>query len=519
MKITKYNIIAAFLLVSSSVMSQITEIDGLKFVQTDINGTARYMSMAGAFGALGGNVSAIKDNPAALGIYRRSEVTTTLNFTARNSRSEWAGIKAKDNAYRIKFDNFSYVIAAPTWNQINQRGKGLLFSNFSFSYNHLKNFNRNLIAKSPDATSSMSEYMALLVNPAIESNTVNYLNENISWFSVLGYDAYLVNKPSGAWISDLAGEQTNSTYRLRESGSINEYALAWSGNFSNRFYLGAAFNMLSISYQLASDYTENFLERDKGYFSLKNNYSTSGFGVNLRLGFMYQPFDYLRLGASIQTPTRFAISETYEPSIYYSYKNKTEKKEISGSNTPLNDKKQKIHGDSRHQIQSPLQVNAGIAYFFGKKGTFSAEYVFNNFENTRFYSEGGKINPSDREANQNMHNVLNNGHLVKLGAEYRITPEFSLRGGYAYASPATQNNAEKKMFENTIRTDPEAFFHRNSEYFSAGVGYRGRNWYIDFAWMHKVNNENFIPYHIIKAEPAKISIRDNNFVSTFGFRF
>ena len=114
MKITKYNIIAAFLLVSSSVMSQITEIDGLKFVQTDINGTARYMSMAGAFGALGGNVSAIKDNPAALGIYRSSEVTTTLNFTARNSRSEWAGIKAKDNAYRIKFDNFSYVIAAPT---------------------------------------------------------------------------------------------------------------------------------------------------------------------------------------------------------------------------------------------------------------------------------------------------------------------------------------------------------------------------------------------------------------------
>ena len=36
----------------------------------EVNGTARYMSMGGAFGALGGDASAIIDNPAGLGIYR-----------------------------------------------------------------------------------------------------------------------------------------------------------------------------------------------------------------------------------------------------------------------------------------------------------------------------------------------------------------------------------------------------------------------------------------------------------------
>jgi len=51
----------------------------LKISDNDIIGTARYSSMAGAFGALGGDPSAIKDNPAGLGIYRKSELTLTAD--------------------------------------------------------------------------------------------------------------------------------------------------------------------------------------------------------------------------------------------------------------------------------------------------------------------------------------------------------------------------------------------------------------------------------------------------------
>ena len=47
--------------------------DALRYADNSINGTARYMSMAGAFGALGGDASSIVDNPAGLGIYRSSE--------------------------------------------------------------------------------------------------------------------------------------------------------------------------------------------------------------------------------------------------------------------------------------------------------------------------------------------------------------------------------------------------------------------------------------------------------------
>lgn len=53
-------------------------LDAYKFSQSDLNGTARYLGMGGAFGALGGDISVLSNNPAGLGIYRSSEVVTTL---------------------------------------------------------------------------------------------------------------------------------------------------------------------------------------------------------------------------------------------------------------------------------------------------------------------------------------------------------------------------------------------------------------------------------------------------------
>lgn len=65
--------------------------DALKMTESDISGTARYSSMAGAFGALGGDASAIKDNPAGLGIFRKSELTYTGDLLLQNTKATWNG--------------------------------------------------------------------------------------------------------------------------------------------------------------------------------------------------------------------------------------------------------------------------------------------------------------------------------------------------------------------------------------------------------------------------------------------
>ena len=54
--------------------------DAYRYVQSELSGTARAVSMGGAFGALGGDVSVMNINPAGLAVYRSSEVVTTLSL-------------------------------------------------------------------------------------------------------------------------------------------------------------------------------------------------------------------------------------------------------------------------------------------------------------------------------------------------------------------------------------------------------------------------------------------------------
>ena len=60
---------AACLLGAISTNAQ-SAFDLYSISQTDLKGTARFMSMAGAFGALGGDLSTLNQNPGGIGIYR-----------------------------------------------------------------------------------------------------------------------------------------------------------------------------------------------------------------------------------------------------------------------------------------------------------------------------------------------------------------------------------------------------------------------------------------------------------------
>ena len=136
----KKNIVAVLFLSVSLLASAQTEYDALRLSQTDINGTARYMSLGGAMGALGGDASAIKDNPAGLGVYRGSEISGTLNLALSNTQPiEWySGKTTQDGSSKLTFNNVSYVMTMPV-----KEGRSLVGSNFSFSYQKINDYTKS----------------------------------------------------------------------------------------------------------------------------------------------------------------------------------------------------------------------------------------------------------------------------------------------------------------------------------------------------------------------------------------
>jgi hypothetical protein len=513
----KKSILALAVILNCSFLIAQTEFDASKIIQGDINGTARYMSMAGAFGALGGDGSAIKDNPAGLGVYRTSELSGTINVSLQNSKSTWNNTLGNDNLSNLGFTNFSYIKSIPTFNGLNGNA-GLLSSNWSFTYNRLKSFNRNSTIKNNSSASSITDYMAYfsgnIASADLSSSNNPYDNLNIPWISELAYQGYLINEVSpgsaNAWSSLLnSGELVTPTYTLQETGYIDEYSIGWAGNFSNKFYLGTTLNLQSIDYTARSRYSELF--GAGGNMTLDNTVNTSGTGFNLNVGAIIRPVDMLRLGVSVHTPTIYALSDNNYATLNYNIDQTT----YGNVTTPT--------GSSDYKLNNPWKFNASAALVIGQKGLISAEYDYSMNTYSKFYDSDGNAQVFADE-NAGIKDMLKDVKTIKIGGEYKLSDNFSLRAGYANMSAGTNNlQADKLMRFNTVRTDPEYFQNNRTDYITAGFGYRETNWFIDFAYMNKVLDETFYPYNsnslTVEASPASVKTTNNNIILTIGFKF
>ena len=76
--IKKYFYLYFFLSVAFYCNSQTFE-DALRYSSFYHEGTSRFNSMGGAFGALGGDLSAVSVNPASSSVFLDSELGVTLN--------------------------------------------------------------------------------------------------------------------------------------------------------------------------------------------------------------------------------------------------------------------------------------------------------------------------------------------------------------------------------------------------------------------------------------------------------
>src|SRR4030066_108626 len=72
--------------------------DALRYSQQFYTGTARFMSMGGAFTALGGDISSLSQNPAGLGVFRSSEISLSPQLFHNNTSANFHGI-SKDYLY------------------------------------------------------------------------------------------------------------------------------------------------------------------------------------------------------------------------------------------------------------------------------------------------------------------------------------------------------------------------------------------------------------------------------------
>ncbi|TFV92382.1 long-chain fatty acid transporter [Algoriphagus kandeliae] len=493
-----------FLLIGNFAFSQSGYFeDALRFSRNIPAGSARVMAIGGTQWSLGGDVSNIAGNPAGLGFFRKSEASISLGYSDWGIQTQFLGQNRNYNTTNFSVPNLSVVFANPKG--ILNRGafKG---GSWGISIQRIANFNSEFgyfsdiigessildfyIQDSFGVPESQIEsfgitglaYQTYLINPiTVDENGNTIINPDT-------YDSFVLGFPF----------QDENVY---QEGSSNQITFSYGANFQHKLFVGGSLGIRSLSYFSQKEYNEEFIDEPLFTSSLRENLFINGTGVNLNIGIIYKPIDYVNLGFNFQTPTWYALSEEYDSNITAEYNNYYYEPEDITLGT------QQAYSDlfvNNFQLNSPLRIGGGGTVFLGKNGFISADIDWVDYSAARINSNNFNEGP-DNEAIQSLYTSTIN---YRFGAEGRINM-FYIRAGYAYyGDPFVSNSID-----------------RSTTQLSGGVGVRVKNFNIDFALVNQKFNSVYQSYQYLDSQNNNIGpvtdIKNNIFngVLTLGLSF
>ena len=561
-------LLSTVLLALPATMNAQGVIDALRLSQQDLKGTARYMSMGGAFGALGGDLTTLSQNPAGIGVYRSHEVGITVDLDMQNSSTHTGTWINKENQTKFLLNNVGGVLTL----KLNSDAVPNL--NFGFTYNKDVSFNRVYSGYLGDINNSMTSWIAgvsnangVTVGDVTFTDNYDPYNPNdggypAPWISIIGYDKFLINPignpDSPVWEGQWGAPGTNrpgtsgtANYAVSEKGGVDSFNIAFGGNFGNIVYWGMDFDISSLNYTRESFYQESLdnawvdngqeLEQTTSDWNIQNYYNVSGTGFTYKLGFIVRPIQELRIGFAFHTPTYYSLTQQFGATVNTNYNGEGWKGASTNDGIP---------GYSDFRFITPWKIQVSAAGVIGNKFIISAEYEWAQTSKMHFndpiYNNGGYydwgwddgwdddwyyygrpgtrsgFNSYDKQ-NQSISRYFGDTNTIRIGAEYRILPQLSVRAGYSHVSSPVKATTRTANIP-TAGTMSDYRLDKSTNYVTCGLGFRTGGFYADLAYVYKHINSTWQPYTNdpesgFKAPEADVKLNNSQLVLSLGYKF
>lgn len=488
------------------------DLDAIRYSRYGVNGTSRFVSMGGAFGALGADLSCAAYNPAGLGLYRKGEITfsgglrTTNNEGTINSRSN------NITSAGFVFNNFGILGG---WEAKNDKESRNIIS---FTNSQTQSFlNKTRMSSYTNSGSILKDMQ----------NLANASNGNLnSFYEGMAYQTYLLDNDTATGLYNSLVDTKRTVLQTRDvvtSGKVNELNFSYAYAYKDEFYLGVSLGLprleytsttthveaddkdsMRIGYTSSNTYTTSYigglpnLHSDyydlHGFNSLSYTeyFKTKGSGVNLKIGGIARINDNFRLGLYYHTPTIYTLKDEYYNSMSASFD-----KNIS---SPKKIKDPENGGYFNYTIITPSRLSLNTAVIINKVTAIGIDYEMVNYKTASLSSDDvGDF----AGVNAVIKRKYSQGHNVRIGTEFNMKPVM-LRLGY---------NMQGSPFGNAFTGS----FVRNS--FSVGAGFRTKNnIYFDFVWIKTVSNEDYYFFNTIE-QKANIKYNATNVSATVGIKF
>ena len=414
--------------------------DAVRFSQDNITGTARFRAMSGAFGAVGGDLSALTVNPAGSAIFSNNQVGITFSNQNIKNNSNYFGTQTsnKDNSFILNQAGGVFVFND---HNPNNNWKKIVIGG---TYENTNNYNSDTFSAGTNPTHSLDQYFLTFANgiplnviDGLEYRDLDYNEQQAH----LGYWGHVIDP-----VDENDGNNTQYTTNVPAGGNYyqeNEVH-TWGYNskvsfniatsYKDKIYLGANLNLHITDYRRSSSFYEDNnqpLEPTETISNLRfnNELYTYGNGFSFQLGAIAKVTEAFRLGLAYESNTWYDLYDETSQSL------QTTRQAAGGDIIYENIDPNIVNVYERYTLQTPGKMTVSAAYIFGKSGLISIDYSFKDYSNTKYKPTS---DPGFGGVNNDIRNQLTNNGELRIGGEYKIN-RLSLRGGYRFEGSPYKN--------------------------------------------------------------------------------
>lgn len=420
--------------------------DVLRYSSENLQGTARFQGMGGAFGALGGDLSALSTNPAGGAVFNNSVFTFTGTYFDRNAKADYQGLRTDQKSNSLDINQVGGALVFKTKDQDSKWKKISL----AFNYDMVQNFDDRVYVRGQN-TEGIDNYFLDFADgiPTEDIRTRDNETLNDAYLDIgaaqglgypaqqafLGFQAGIIDPDpeddtETTYISNAIGGEVSQDFRQRVSGENSKFTVNGATQYGENLYFGASMNFHNVLFDRLNRYQEESSAADSEITRLtfENSLQTEGSGFSFGVGAIGKVNEFIRLGASYQSPTWYRLTDNFAQRIGSNYRNRNT--EIDGSpflGITIFD----------YQIKTPGKLTGSIAAVFGQNGLLSLDYGYQDFSNAELRPTSDSFFAAE---NAFISERLGAVSTVRIGGEYRIE-RISLRAGFRYEqSPYEDGN-------------------------------------------------------------------------------
>ena len=487
--------------------------DALRYSWYIQSGTARQQAVGGAMGSLGGEISATFVNPAGLGLYRTGDFVFTPGYNFLNNKSTYFNRTEKEKKNYFNFGTTGFVLG--------NEGRSNRWHAVSIAVNRAANFGNNILYRGQTTQSSYSQkFLEEVRNGNIKD--ANAVAQNYPFGTSLAFNTY--------WIDTIAGGSSgNYQFQTRApiatgllqqnaietKGGITEIALAGATNFNNKLLVGGTIGLPILYYKreatfFEADATDNPSNKFD-FASLTESLTTNGIGVNLRMGLIYKPVEYVRLGLAVHSPTYYALTDKYDASITTNTESYHGQLTQRPSDIPV-----ASPATFKYTLLTPYRIIASGSYVLREiqdvrkqKGFLTADIEYVNYKFSSFHpNDASNTDQSTKDYLKSLNKAIDKAYKsafnFRAGGELKFTTVMVRLGVAYYGNPYKNINGEKG----------------NRFQLSGGLGYRNKGMFVDLTYVYTLTKDVHFPYRLQYSPYSGASIKGTggNVLLTVGFK-